>query len=191
LNEASWSIKLDRENFNPIKVDCANNFYVWESNCKNVLAKLHFNKLIFVVDFPVRCPQAENDEYEQKCELNTYARFKQNQIKPNSKYIFKYTRSMQEFSVNHCQPLWEELCFAMLQLVDDFNRSLNRKNQQQILSNLEGFDRSVLDTKKCDILVKLPKAMQLSCSSTHLHRFDNIETTSEPKVIYMDKTWYK
>ena len=22
-------------------------------------------------------------------------------------------------------------------------------------------------------------------------RFDNIETTSEPKIIYMDKTWYK
>ena len=45
--------------------------------------------------------------------------------------------------------------------------------------------------KKSEIAVRLPEALPLSCSSTHLHRFDNIETRSEPKVIYMEKTWYK
>ena len=73
----------------------------------------------------------------------------------------------------------------MVQLVNIFLDSDGTKPKH--LSLLEENSSS----KRSEISVKLPEAMPLSCSSTHLHRFDNIETTSEPKVIYMDKTWYK
>jgi hypothetical protein len=33
--------------------------------------------------------------------------------------------------------------------------------------------------------------MDLSCKLTHLHKFDNIETLSEPKIIYVNQTLYK
>ena len=168
---------------NPIEIDYTQFCYVWKSDCKNVSVRLHFNRKIFTVDYPVRCPTAENDEYEQKCEINTYSRFKQNQ-RPNSKYIFKFSRNQQEFSVNHLASIWEELYLKMIELVDAMNKQNEGCNKLSIIDDNA-------DSKKLEISVKLPEAMPLSCSSTHLHRFDNIEAASEPKIIYKDKTWYK
>lgn len=162
---------------NPIEIDYANYFYTWKSDCKNAELKLHFNKVLFVVKYPVKVPLSQNDEYEQKCELNSYTRLKQ-QKQVNSKYIFKYTLNEQEFSVNHLQPVWEELYLKMVELIQKLN---NTHVSDSIKSSAEARE----------LTVKLPEAMPLSCTSTHLHRFDSFETTSEPKVIYLNKTWYK
>lgn len=162
---------------NPIEIDYSSFFYIWKSDCKNVKARLHFNKKIFSVTYPVKVPTSENDEYELKFE--SYSRFKQN--KSSSKHIFKFTLNEQEFSVNHLAPQWKELVSKMLRLVEKIS---DEPRQLSILQENES-------TKKSEIAIRLPEAMPLSCSSTHLHRFDNIETTSEPKVIYRDKTWYK
>jgi hypothetical protein len=105
-----------------------------------------------------------------------------------SKHIFKYTWNEQEFSTSNLPPIWEELYTKMLELVGRLGDSGESKAMSQlcILDNQESSN-----LKKSEIKVEFPEAMPLSCSSTHLHRFDNIEITSEAKVIYMNKTWFK
>ncbi len=76
----------------------------------------------------------------------------------------------------------------MIQLADQFLDSQQSKATTR-LCILDKQDSSNL--KKSEIIIKFPEAMPLSCSSTHLHRFDNIETTSEAKVIYTNKAWFK
>lgn len=183
LTQPRWDITIMKLGMkNPIEIDYANFFYTWKSDCKHTELKLHFNKVQFIVKYPVKVPRSQNDEYEQKCELNTYSRLSQ-QKQTNSKYIFKYTIVEQEFSVNHLPPIWEELYAKMLELIQKHN---NQETSTDISSSLI---KSNLELR--EITVKLEEAMPLSCSSTHLHRFDSFETTSEPKVIYLNKTWYK
>lgn len=74
-------------------------------------------------------------------------------------------------------PLWEDLYTKMLELIEKFHsNNASTANSSKEIRHLS---------------VCLPEAMPLSCTSTHLHRFDNLEATSEPKVIYSSKTWYK
>jgi len=82
-------------------------------------------------------------------------------------------------------PKWLNLFNKIKQLVEELAELEKQPRQLSIL------DDTKKSSQKSEICIKLTSAMSLSCSSTHLHRFDNIETTSEPKIIYMDKTWYK
>lgn len=61
---------------NPIEVDYAKFHYTWKSESGHSTARLHFNKKIFEVTYPVQVPTSTNDEYEQNCA--NYDRFKQN-----------------------------------------------------------------------------------------------------------------
>jgi hypothetical protein len=172
LTEPKWNItNMKLELNNPIEIDYSNFFYIWKSECKNSELKLHFNRTIFIVKYPVKVPISQNDEYEQKCDLNSMRQSK-------SKHIFKYTLNEQEFSVNHLPPIWEELLSKMLALIQKYHEKID-----------DSACKTTLETN--ELFVNLPEAMPLSCSSTHLHRFDSFETTSEPKVIYLNKTWYK
>ena len=87
---------------------------------------------------------------------------------PVSKYIYKYTTNEQEISVLNPPPIWAELVKNALDIV---NNKPNNNNKE--------------------IRVRLPEAMSLSCSSTHLHKFDDIPLSSEPKVIFLDNSWFK
>ena len=158
------------EEKNPIDIDYTNFCYSWKSNCRHTELKLHFNKITFMVKYPVKVPTSPNDEYENKLQLNSH--FKQS----TSKHIFKYTHVEQEFSVNHMPPMWEDLYTKMLELIDKFHKNNPSTNPSKEFRELS---------------VNLPEATPLSCTSTHLHRFDNLETTSEPKIIYSNRTWYK
>lgn len=175
LTEAEWDTKeMSLRDKNPIEIDYHNFVYIWKSACKNVDLKLHFNKKILSVKYPVKVPKSLNDEYEQKCDINSkYSKFKNKDQHFVSKHIFKYTWNEQEFTVNHLPQIWEELYFKMIQLVE------NLQSQAGFNSNIDS------------LVVKLPEAIQLSCQSSHLHKFDNIETISEPKIIYLNQTWYK
>lgn len=143
--------------------------------CKNVELKLNFNKQVLNVKYPVRVPKALNDEFEQKCDMFD-ALTKQKDSNFVSKHLYKYTWNEQEFSVNHLPIVWKDLGIKMLELVEKLNGSSSLKMEKE--------NREYL-------VIKLPEAIPVSCHATHLHKFDNIETVSEPKVIYLDNTWYK
>ena len=96
--------------------------------------------------------------------------------------MFKYTLNEQEFSTNHLPNIWQELFGRMMHLIE----KLSQKAETIILNAIE-----YPPEEKDFITVKLPEAMPLSCDLTHLHKFDNIETTSEPKIIYLNSTWHK
>lgn len=83
-------------------------------------------------------------------------------------------------------PQWKDLHAKMSSLIDEIQVDVN---SPMCMRKLENNQAEAL--KKSEIFIELAHAMPLSCTATHLHRFDNIETTSEPKVIYMNKTWYK
>lgn len=84
-----------------------------------------------------------------------------------SKYIYKYTSNEQEISVLNPPAVWAELVKAALEMVNKTSKEAR------------------------EIRVRLPEAMPLSCSSTHLHKFDDIPLSSEPKVIFLDHSWFK
>ena len=173
INEARWdvrekSLKLS----NPIEKDFHNYFFVWKSQCKNVEFKLHFNKKIISVKYPVKVPKSLDDEFEKKCDINnTILKLNKNKQNFVPKHMYKYTWNEQEFSVCSIPKTWEDLYLKMVQLIE--GKIESDENQVEFFQ------------------VKLADAMPLSCQSTHLHRFDNIETLSEPKVIYLNQTWYK
>ncbi len=133
--------------------------------------------------YPVRIPAATNDEYEQKME-SSKLKTQQRADTRLSKYLCKYTYSEQEFSTNHLPAVWQELFNRMKRLVEKVN---------DVCRNLDEIKAEVLEneqTKSC-IVVRLPEAMPLSCHLTHLHKFDQVETVSEPKIIYLNHTWHK
>lgn len=101
--------------------------------------------------------------------------------KTQSKHLAKYTTNEEEFSVNHLPARWQELHKKMIELIDLMN---DKKLKPDSIS---------IDPKEKtqEIKVKFQEAMPLSCSSTHLHKFDEIETSSEPKLIYLNQTYYK
>ncbi len=156
---------------NPIEVDYHNYNYVWKSTCKNGEIRLSFNRKQVSVKYPVKIPKSLNDEYEQKCEINPFNK----SINKELKSLLKYTNNEEEFSSNHLPILWEELYKKMLILVE------------KLLTQSNEFEKE----EAAKISIKLHEAMPLSCGSTHLHKFDDIETLSEPKVIYINQTWYK
>lgn len=172
LKEITWNTTpMSIESKNPIEIDYHNYFFVWKSDCKNVEFKLSFNKCIVCVRYPLKVPKSINDEFEQKMD-----NFKKHSINTNSKHLFKYTWNEEEFSTNHIPARWEELYKKFVSLVDDFGKNL---------------DSSAVNCNKQEIKVVLPEAMDLSCKLTHLHKFENIETLSEPKIIYVNQTLYK
>jgi hypothetical protein len=135
------------------------------------------------VKYAVKVPKSANDEFEQK--LDKARQLHQNKTSIGTKHLFKYAWNEEEFSVNHLPQVWENLYTKMLTLIHNFNENKQIKN----VMNLE--DQSGSDVAKQEIVVKLPEAMELSCKSTHLHKFDNIESISEPKIMYLNRTWYK
>ncbi len=74
---------------NPIEIDFSNFYYTWKSSSGKATARLHFNKKVFEVTYPVRVPISTNDEYEQNC--SNYDRFKQNKkmVKKFDSYDFQ------------------------------------------------------------------------------------------------------
>jgi hypothetical protein len=179
LNESVWEINdyiiknLDK---NPIELDYHNFFYIWKSKCNNAEFRLHFNKIIVQVKYPVKVPTSANDEYELKCDVNLLMN-----KKTQSKHLAKYTWNEEEFSVNHLPTRWEELHKKMTELID----LVNDKTIKQKIDSIDPKEKTQ------QIKVKFQEAMPLSCSSTHLHKFDEIETSSEPKLIYLNQTYYK
>lgn len=160
------------------EVNCANSIqrddksfsYCWRSKCGRAELRLHFNKAVAWVTYPVRIPRAENDELEIMSTTTTTT----NERRIVSKYIYNYTRNEQELSTMNVPHEWSELVKTMI----------------RILSEPES-DESKQPTFNFEVRVKLPDAMPLSCSSTHMHRFDDIPVSSEPKVIFIDNMWYK
>ena len=174
LKEVTWhTTQMSMNLKNPIQVDYHNFFFVWKSDCKNVEFKLSFNKCTVLVKYPLRVPKSSNDEFEHKLE-----HFKKQTLSTNSKHLFKYTWNEEEFSANHIPLVWEELYKKMLLLIEN--------KQTTSLNNEEASN-----VAKQEIKVLLPEAMDLSCKMTHLHKFENIETLSEPKVIYVNQSWFK
>ena len=172
FKEITWeTTPMSIHSKNPIEIDYHNYFLVWKSDCKNVEFKLSFNKCIVCVRYPLKVPKSINDEFEQKID-----HFKKHSINTNSKHLFKYTWNEEEFSTNHIPARWEELYKKCASLVDNLGKNV---------------DSSGSNCKKQEIKVVLPEAMDLSCKLTHLHKFENIETLSEPKIIYVNQTLYK
>lgn len=138
--------------------------------CKNGEFRLHFNKKIIMVKYPVKVPKSLDDEFEQKCDINsTIMKINKNNPSYVSKHLYKYVWNEQEFSIKNVPKVWQQVYEIMVDLVEN---------------------KSKIDN--CEFLnISLDEAMPLSCHSTHLHRFDKIETLSEPKVIYLNQTWYK
>jgi hypothetical protein len=172
LKEITWNVNDMSINLkNPLEIDYHNYFFVWKSDCKNVEFKLSFNKCLVCVRYPLRVPKSANDEFEIKLD-----HFKKH-TNTNSKHLFKYTWNEEEFSTNHMPNIWEDLYRKMLVLVDNIDK--NNKDVEASNANRK------------EIRVVLPEAMELSCKLTHLHKFENIETLSEPKIIYVNQTLYK
>jgi len=172
LGELKWECNLNLKN--PIEVDYHNYAYVWKSMCKNGEIRLSFNRKQVSVKYPVKIPKSLNDEYEQKCDINPFNKSSTKELKT----LIKYTSNEEEFSSNHIPVLWDELYTKMVKLIEKFLTQSNEKHES-------------LKEASIEIKVKLYEAMPLSCGSTHLHKFDDIETLSEPKVIYINQTWYK
>jgi hypothetical protein len=136
------------------------------------------------VRYAVKVPKSANDEFEQK--LDKARLLHQNKASNiGTKHLLKYAWNEEEFSVNHLPPMWENLYTKMLELIH------NLKENKQLANVLNLEEQSSSDVAKQEIVIKLPEAMELSCKSTHLHKFDNIEAISEPKIIYLNRTWYK
>ena len=161
---------------NPLHVDYSEHFYVWRSDSKNAEYRLHLSKQVVRVRYWTKLAKASpDDQFDAKCEQFV------------SKHLSKYAWNDEEFSVRHLPPLWHELHARMLELVDELNANVNSNEQRSSPSSSSSSSSSPLPT----IVVKLPTAMPLSCSSTHLHKFDGIEALSEPKCIYLNQTWFK
>ncbi len=80
----------------------------------------------------------------------------------------------------HLPTKWQYLYEKMIFLIDQLDKD-NANEKQNDLINLEDDN----------INVKLSETMPLSCSSSHLHKFDDLELSSEPKVIYLNQNYYK
>lgn len=148
--------------------------YVWKSNGGVGEFRIHFNKRLAYVKYPVRIPKSENDTFEQLMDKTLCSTLKNNTTLNGSKYLHKYVYVEQEFSVVNVPTLWNDLFVRMMELIELYeNAKVRVENTGETIG------------------VKLPEPIPLSCSSNYLHKFDHIETVSEPKVIFMDKTWYK
>lgn len=171
FTEVKWDVRqISLKTKNPVEKDYHNFFYVWKSMCKNAEFRLHFNKKIIVIKYPVKIPKSVDDEFEQKCDINnTILKINKNKPAFVSKHLYKYTWNEQEFSTGCLPKIWQKIYSKIIDLIE------NKINEDD-----------------CEFLsINLDEALPLSCQSTHLHRFDKIETLSEPKVIYLNQTWYK
>ena len=62
---------------------------------------------------------------------------------------------------------------------------------QQIYNHMIGLISQEKEEKKGFITLEFDSATPLTCESTHLHRFDHVQATSEPKVLFVNNAWYK
>ncbi len=97
LSKASWDVTPINLNIkNPIEIDYNDFFYVWKSDCKNSLVKVHFNKRIFVARYPVRLPVSENDDYERNCDNYNNFKLKAKTVSYSRNLVIKITLVNQE-----------------------------------------------------------------------------------------------
>ena len=76
-------------------------------------------------------PLSQNDEYEQKCELNSYTRLKQ-QKQVNSKYIFKYTLNEQKLRAKFKQIVGFHFVSSFTQVgIDELSKELIKTTLQE------------------------------------------------------------
>lgn len=162
IEDAVWEVNGP----NSIQKDNKSFSYCWRSKCGRAELRLHFNKAVAWVTYPVRIPRTENDELEIMSTTN--------ERRIVSKYIYNYTRNEQELSTMNVAHEWSELVRTIMKIVSE----PEPEESKQPAFNFE-------------VRVKLPDAMPLSCPSTHMHRFDDIPVSSEPKVIFIDNMWYK
>lgn len=197
LTQFKWSLS-NTLNQNPIEIDYHHFFFTWKSTCKKSLIKLHFNKSIIIFKYPVKIPINELDEFDVKYDItntsknylamanNTTTQSCQSNKSTRIKNIFKYTYNEQEYSTRHLPIKFQKIFNLMLKYVENLEKSNNQENSNLI---------NLLDDKNCAlsevITLEFNSALSLTCDSTHLHRFDQIQTLSEPKVIYINNTWYK
>jgi hypothetical protein len=202
MHEAQWNV--DSRSLlvrNPIELDFHNYCYMWRSECGRVELKLHFNKRTVWIRYPVRVPTSVNDEYEQKMQGVAARADTSATSSSGSRHLHKYVYNEEEFAASNVPPRWQQLYERMTRLVDKLNAAKSRN-----MDNLADVKAAVLESEKekqeCDsttaradknnwIVVKLPEAMPLSCHLTHLHKFDSVDTVSEPKIIYLNHTWHK
>ena len=166
LLEFKWNIN-DR-----LEIDYHNFFYKWKSTCKKSTIKVHFNKSIILFKYPIKIPTNEKyDEFENKYDIRNTSKKYSNKIKN----IFKYTYNEQEFSTRHLPQKYANIHKIMLDKI----------------SKIEDCEILVSANKDDIMTLSFETALPLTCESTHLHRFDQVQTTSEPKVLYVNKAWYK
>lgn len=168
--ELKWSTK-DQE----IEYDYSNKFLIWNSICKRGKLKLHFNKKLLVISYPIKVPINEFDEFETNFDITkSYQKYADhvnkttNSTQVKVKNILKYTNTEEEHSIRNLPQKYINLYETMQRLVDKVSLE-----QDEILC------------------LELPKALPLTCEATHLHKFEHIETLNEPKVVYFNKAYYK
>lgn len=161
ISNAVWETGSGSES---IETDEKTWSYLWRSRCGRAELRLHFNKAVAFIKYPVRIPRSENDDFEAQI----------NKTRLASKYIYKYTTCEQEISIMNPPAVWSELLSKMIEIVSE---------------NDDGKTKPL--TCSTEIKVNLPEAMPLSCASTHMHRFDDLLLNSEPKVIFIDNMCYK
>ncbi len=165
-----------------IEIDYHLNFYKWKSTCKKFEIKLHFNKRVFLIRYPIKVPHNELDEYEMKYDVTNLPKNLPSLLSSSNskathevnlkiKNLFKYTYNEEEYSTLHIPKKYQDIYETMLRLIDGQCSDDNCKNQ-------------------C-VSLEYESALPLHCEYTHLHRFDDLHLVNEPKVVFLENAWYK
>ena len=81
--------------------------------------------------------------------------------------LFKYTYNEKEFSTRHAPDKYKNV-FQLMLMIDKIDSNSNET-----------------------ISLEFDDALSLTGQTTHLHKFDQVQMLSEPKVLFVNNTWYK
>lgn len=167
--------------------------------CKKGELRLNFNRKILVLKYPAKVPINENDQFDLEYDITrTYQKFNNSNLTKSSasisslstnssektriKNIYKYTYTEEEYSVHNLPVRLKELHEKFVSLIEViFNTSTF--NSQSELHN-STIQNSI-------ICLTLSETLPLTCEATHLHQFDQVELSNEPKIVYLSNTFYK